>query len=462
MTDKIFASGIDGVTGQYETPPLAADELAVRIPKARLSPAQLRELRWWSEHYGVDDPVRSPVHSVNPGDLASAGWGVLFAPDIDRRSRAALEPLLEWRQRLAGPHFRIFEYRQGQGKRDFLAMHGAPPGPADPIHVPYYLLIVGSPQAIPFEFQLDLDIQYAVGRICFECPEDYSQYARSVVRAETSPPRKARRFVFFGPDHANDPATRASRHHLIDPLARISQEVLHPWRVDHLTGSLATKERLLELLGGAEAPALLFTAGHGLAFSAEDPRQAEEQGALLCADWPGPGAWEGPILDQHCFSARDVGRAADLCGLIVFQLASFGGGTPERDSLSESGEPARLAPHPLVAQLPQRLLSHSEGGALAFVSPIDRLWTSSFGEGQVVLVLASVLRRLLSRLPLGSAMELVNQQHAELSVRLSSAWWEREARGDALAVARWWRAYSMARSLTIFGDPAVRLSYRED
>jgi hypothetical protein len=71
----------------------------------------------------------------------------------------------------------------------------------------------------------------------------------------------------------------------------------------------------------------------------------------------------------------------------------------------------------------------------------------------------SVLRRLLEGHPVGSAMEYINQQHAELSVVLSSLWGDRDRmvevkRGYFDRVSR---ATEDAKNFIVLGDPAVRV-----
>src|SRR5207244_3941441 len=118
-------------------------------------------------------------------NLAQTGWGVVYAAGADSRVRAALGELLDYRRDLAGKLYAEFEYKPGENAAQFLARYGAPSGQPDPEKVPYYLLLAGGPEAIPFEFQYGLDMNYAVGRLAFDEPIDYARYARSLITAET-------------------------------------------------------------------------------------------------------------------------------------------------------------------------------------------------------------------------------------------------------------------------------------
>jgi hypothetical protein len=190
-----------------------------------------------------------------PWDLSQTGWSVVFAPNIDPRVRSALEELLEHRREQAtrnqSYYYQECSYR-GESTSEFLQRYGARPGMmADPDFFPYYILLVGDPESLPYELQSELDVNYAVGRICFEHIDDYAAYARSVIRAEKSGRERSRELVFFGTEHENDPSSRQTARDLVHQLAESIGEQKGPWVIREVLGAQARKEKLRALLGGS-------------------------------------------------------------------------------------------------------------------------------------------------------------------------------------------------------------------
>ena len=475
-SDTLLAfNGVDGASGDYLLPPMAPQQLSGIVCGQTPDPALVKELTWW--HHRFSEPTFAPVEGVDPKDLAQTGWGVVFAHGADPAVRAALAELLDHRRAVAGARYREYvddlAYRPEESKRDFLARHGAGPGPVDPEKVPYYLLLVGDPEAIPYSFQYQLDVQYGVGRIHFDTVEDYRAYARSVVATETGSGRRPASVSFFAVQNADDRATGLSATELVAPLAE--RVPAGPggsgWEVHTDTGEAATKQRLGQLLGGDATPALLFTASHGVGFANGHADQFRRQGALLCQDWPGPAKHRGPLEPAHYFSADDVADDADLSGLVAFHFACFGAGTPRFDEFAaQSGVAAgngaqrpQLAPAAFVSALPKRLLGHPAGGALAVIGHVERAWGYSFlwpGAGRQTAVYESCLARLLSGHPVGSAFEYFNQRYAELSSDLSVVL-EDVRYGkvpDHMELGAMWTENNDARGFAVVGDPAVRLA----
>ena len=219
--DLLYFNGINGESGEYDLPPMSAAELSNFI-KGEASPENLSELRYRHEskglkHLGVKE-------GVDPKRLDESGWGIVFAHDADPAIQEALGPLLQLRQGQAGERFRVYAggdgYRPGESKSAWLARppRKVGPGPADPDKVPYYLLICGSPEQIPYRFQTQLDVQYAVGRIHFDTLDEYANYARSVAEAEGGSLNLPRRMGFLGVANPMDQATNLSAKQLVAPL----------------------------------------------------------------------------------------------------------------------------------------------------------------------------------------------------------------------------------------------------
>jgi hypothetical protein len=125
-------------------------------------------------------------------------------------------------------------------------------------------------------------------------------------------------------------------------------------------------------------------------------------------------------------------------------------------------DPLPIAPHSFVGRLPQRLLGHPRGGALAVVGHVERAWTYSFLWPRIedqLDTFRSAVGTLFDGAPLGAAIEFLNQRYAALSTELDSA---REdlrwgAPPDVVGLSGLWTAKNDARNYVILGDPAVRL-----
>jgi hypothetical protein len=465
--DLLYFNGINGDSGEYDLPPMTGEDLAKFI-KGEAKPENLSELRFRHESKGLQH--LGVKEGVDPKRLDQSGWALILAHDADPAIKEALTPLLNLRASQAGERFRLYEgaagHRPGESKSAFLARppRSVGPGPADPDKVPYYLLICGSPERIDYRFQSQLDVQYAVGRIHFDTIDQYANYAASVVAAETGPLKLPRQVQFFGVANPMDQATNLSAKQLVTPLREQLTGQFRDWTLDAAMAEEATKARLGSMLGGEETPSLLFTASHGMDFPMTSPRQIPHQGALLCQDWPGPGAHRGPIPEDFYFSGQDLGSDANLLGLIAFFFACYGAGTPDLDDFAKQAfrERSQIAPKPFLAGLPTRMLGLPRGGALAAIGHVERAWTYSFKwqkAGTQTEVFRSAIHRLLEGHPVGSALEFFNERYAELSTVLADELEEIEfgKQSDPYDLAGMWTANNDARGYALIGDPAVRL-----
>lgn len=489
MSSRSFnLNGIDHDTGKYLLSLSLADIAEIARGK-RLNTPHLRDLTRRAR-LGANRQNRREQHlgvaeDIDDKDLAQTGWGVIFPATLEEAQldaiKEALAPLLRLRQQQAGEHYREFSgidgFRAADTKTTFLERAGADAAnAADPSNgVPYYLMLVGGPEQIPFDFQCELDVVYAVGRLSFGTLEHYANYGCTVVAAERGDLKVSPRATFFGVQNPDDTATTLSATQLVQPLAqRLGQATLpHGWQFETYAAEEATKSMLSQLINEAAAPALLFTASHGMGFRTGHPMQTRHQGALLCQDWPGPESHSGPIPEAYYFSADDVCEGASVAGMVAFHFACFSGGTPEFDDYAKRDfrAPRRIAERAFVASLPQKLLGHPRGGALAVIAHVERAWGYSFlsgtGKGQLS-TFDSTIKRLLKGQPVGVALEYFNDRYAAWATTLTNylqqvdAGFVSDPEDAEFRLAELWTAQNDSRGYALLGDPAARLSLRHE
>jgi hypothetical protein len=461
---ELVFNGVDLDTGEYLTPPVPLSELAEKIRAEQTGGAHVDELRRRRQEEEADYGI---VYGPDPEDIGQAGWGLVIPRDLDQAVLKALGPLVSIRREQAGDLYQQLTVEPGETKTDFLSRHGMGPSQAEPRKVPYYLLIVGSPDQIPFSFQYQLDVSYAVGRLDFPTLSEYASYAQAAAAAESAAatPPKERRVHLFGVRNPGDTPTGLSASRLVQPLA---DDLLgrKRWQVTTDVGEPATRQRLYDLLTGPDAPGVLFTASHGVCTSGD--QQREIQGALLCQDWPGPLKRAGRLDEGQYLAGRDIPGDQPVKPKVIFAFACYGGGTPAITDFADTAAAPRpaLASRDFVARLPQRLLGNPAGGALAFIGHVDRAWSCSFlwrGTDAQVTAFSSTLRALLDGRRLGNAMEAMNSRYAEVSTELTSSIDQYRKSGRVIAdheLVGLWTANNDARGYIVLGDPAVRLTAR--
>jgi len=291
--------------------------------------------------------VATVGHPPNAGKLETTGWAVMFGRSVGRKIRTALSPLVELRRtqtpkelfndNLEPPRRKTKTAREESAAK--WLRRGAPrAGLEDPVvpldGVPFYILIVASPEEISFEFQYQIDLTWGVGRLWLDTPADFERYAHSVVAYEAMKKAPASGMAIFAPDYGGkDP-------HAVGDL--INEMLAKPlieteWKSDYgvapptaWLGAKATKRKLHDIFSGRAkggTPAALLTAGHGLQQDPDSPDLAATMGAILCQEYQG-----GPAEPNTYFTAKDLPKNPKVHGMIYFISACYGVGWPRHDT----------------------------------------------------------------------------------------------------------------------------------
>ncbi len=416
----------------------------------------------------ITQSLRELPSSISPHDLSKARWGLIFASSgAQSQILPYLQPLIALRRQQLGEEVPTYVRPSGQSGINFLKKYGETLGTIRPQKLPYYLLIVADPYDIPFEFQYQLSLSRAVGRIWFPELGDFKSYAEAVRKAETEGVERPRQARFFSTEH--DETTTILGKELVNPLHLVLKENFPTWQTMTYRGRAASKRRLQSLLGGSQTPGLLLVACHGKSYSdLAFEEQRKLRGALLCHP--------SEHNEAEILTADDLDtETPNLHGLISFFFSCHGIGTPTFDNFPQAKEGAQpetalradpdlLAERPFLSRLPVEMLRR---GTLAVVGHIDRGWTTSFvwSFGKNDLNTTASLEDSLSLLVrghrLGHAMRPLNRRYSQLATRLSHTF-ERMRNGfennlDLAQLGFDWTAVNDARNLIVLGDPAVYL-----
>src|SRR5262249_11298896 len=120
--ELIYPNGVSGLTGAYLLPAVEPSAVAALARAPAGHPEGARELAGPGER--LSERTYGLPFNIRPDDVSQAGWAVVFARDETDRVRAALEPLVEHRRRVAGAdRVKVLDHLPGEQWRDWLARH---------------------------------------------------------------------------------------------------------------------------------------------------------------------------------------------------------------------------------------------------------------------------------------------------------------------------------------------------
>jgi hypothetical protein len=463
---SILGTGIDYSTGARLFAPIDearfGDALARWLQATGLPAEQSKTLRQTRRVKRKVEEVGRP-RTVDLANAREAGWTFIVRRDGKHRDAIvdAIRPLAEHRG-MAEPR-QPLEYEPNMTAAQWLqeryfarTLGGGTPSA--------YVLVVGTPDEIPFRFQSVVDSAAMVGRLDFDRIDDLREYAEKVVRLETAEdPAPAHDFVCFAPDYGPDDPTHYSCRFLARPLA-------DRMGVKPIEAEDATKDALLAACRDTK-PAIVFTASHGMAAPSESLEvQKRVTGGICCDRTP------GAMRDRWLLTADDI-PATDpfLEGAVFFQFACFGYGTPQESDFSHwmpdsFGVPQRIAKADFVSAIPKRLLANPRG-ALAFIGHVDTAWMHGFADPNDqrpieqwhdrAAPFAEAIDTLLRVQPPGLALTAMNKRYDITNAELTGIYDDLQAQRvtmDPELEARLSDAFILrgdAQNYMVFGDPAV-------
>jgi hypothetical protein len=225
------------------------------------------------------------------------GWGLVLphrpglSPEQLATADDASEPIRRLRaQRGDAPVFRyrpdwnlqythLMTYRTGV--EEMVSIHGSNPGLAKE-QLPFYLLIYGSPDVIPWELQFNLNASRAVGRLDLD-GEALANYVNALIDGWSSAAAEPYNALFWSANNGKADITRLMRDSIAGRIQQEFQNYTSMKQVKFIDGfdSGATSQMLVDALEQMK-PGFILTTSHGQTGPLDDPQtMARDLGLLV-------------------------------------------------------------------------------------------------------------------------------------------------------------------------------------
>jgi hypothetical protein len=360
--------------------------------------------------------------SVDPANWQhpEVGWGVVL-PDRDdvpvgERARGddAPEPIRQLiEERGNAPVFRYradlgdaqLRWYDAQGAAFDLGFAGGRGMAPDQNQIPAYLLVVGSPQEIPWSAQLRLQLDFRVGRLDLDTA-GLAHYVAALRNDWKDARRNTAKPLVWAVDHGHPDITRLMRKVIAEKMAlALGGDAEFDMADGFLVDGQATGEGLAEALA-ARRPAFVLTSSHGATFPFDDTARMAAQLGLLVdarktvtpAEAIATDAAHGAVWYAHACCSVGSDGASQFTGLVQ-------PGTTLSDTLLAVERCGSM-----TGPLPRRLLG-SETPVRAFVGHVEPTfnWTlRSPDNGQAIAhhIVRALYHQLhlAARPPIGLAM----------------------------------------------------------
>ncbi|MBK8090476.1 MAG: hypothetical protein IPK32_00355 [Verrucomicrobiaceae bacterium] len=387
-------------------------------------------------------------------DPREVGWGVIFGKSASTELSHAIRESLG-QLRLAGAselwkkqHLYLRTPSPDESCESYLRSYRQEPGaPIDPDRFPYYVLIVADPADISFEFEMNLGMQNAVGRLWLgDELENYQPYLDEITQAGNGAGQSARTPIYLLESSDPDGAIQLGRKHLMSPLCT---------KLANITGAPESPvpSAPSDFPKNFSTHGMYFSLSHGMEvpFQTDEDKERQLERERL----------QGIPVDISQIQLNpsfDVAPSLPYSNKAWWAFACHSAGTTKFDPIEIAmGKSKQQADTDMSSKLERHCLGNANGSMRFFVGSLNRVTVMSYLTSDWTSYITHFVKMLdgLARgLPVGWVRE-----HT-LSGLWTSALLQLEysrSRGNLGALKACFQQYHDFRSFVVRGDPAAFL-----